>query len=283
MKLEIQDAIRDLVPPEQLLVILDVVDTLSEKDYVLALDELNTVLMLADDMADSSMLVARINDVLHYAMTYCLNEHDIVMTDDAPLNVRHAVYKTIIYLPQYIIPSDIANLFQAGYDNIETIAQLVPYFTYLETHDVIEHIESVEDQCIAELRSQIQLKLSTQGEYSGERIPVERIRAINKLIATNGREKFTMLLELSDAGVRVGRPYDELLNISFEQLESRNPLEAASELVGLAFFSDLPLDGIWRKIDVGLDEYTDNPMERRIMLDEIANIKRNVGNLDETT
>ena len=83
-----------------------------------------------------------------------------------------------------------------------------------------------------------------------------------------------MMLELASAGVRIGRPYDELITMSFEGLESKNPVEAAGQLVGLAFFSDLPLDGLWRKIDVSLDEYTDNPMERRFMLDEIMTIKR---------
>lgn len=282
MRLEIQDAIQDLVTPETLSVMLDVVDTLTEKDYVLALDELNAVLMLADSMADSSMLVGRINDVLHYAITYCLNDYDIVMTDDAPLKVRHDIYKSLIYLPLYIIPEDLAKVFQADYDNVEVIAQLVQYFSDLTPDQVVDYIDSVATTTIDSLQQQITDKLAISGEYAGTRVDVERIRVINKLISTNERAKFSMMLELADAGVRVGRNYDELITMSFESLESRNAVEAAGQMVGLAFFSDLPLNGIWRKIDASLDEYTDNPMERRMMLDEIATIKRNVGTLDET-
>ena len=282
MRLEIQDAIQDLVTPETLMVILDVVDTLLEKGYALALDELNQVLMLADDNCDSAMLVGRINDVLHYALTYALGEYGITMLPDAPLKEMHDVYKTLIYLPHYIIPSDIAHVFQGEYDTVETIAHLTPFFTMLTAEQIEPHIESVSIECIDTLQKLIDTKLATQTEALDERAPVERIKVINRLLATNDRAKFSMMLELADAGVRVGRSYDELIGLSFEGLEGKNPVEAAGQMVGLAFFSDLPLGGIWRQIDVSLDEYTDNPMERRFMLDEIATIKRNVGNLDET-
>lgn len=282
MKLEIQNAIQDIVTPETLMVILDVVETLLEKDYGLALDEINQVLMMADDNCDSSMLVGRISDILFYAMSYVLNDYGIIMNQGAPLKVLHEIYKTLIYIPLYIIPSDIAHMFQADYDNIETIAQLVPYFSDLAPDDIEPHIDSITTECIDTLSKAIDAKLATQTEFVGVRTPTERIKTINRLLASNDRNKFSMMLELANAGVRIGRPYDELITMSFEGLESKNPVEAAGQLVGLAFFSDLPLDGLWRKIDVSLDEYTDNPMERRFMLDEIMTIKRNLGELNET-
>lgn len=58
MKLELQQVLEPLVTPEYLQTILDIVQTLEEKDYVLALDELNTVVMIADDYADNTMLVS---------------------------------------------------------------------------------------------------------------------------------------------------------------------------------------------------------------------------------
>lgn len=282
MKLEIQDAIQDLVTPETLSVILDVVETLTVKDYALALDELNQILMLADDNCDSAMLVGRINDCLFYAMTYVLNDYGIIMREGAPLKVLHDIYQTLIYIPQYIIPGDIAHMLEADYDTVETIGKLVPYFTSMDADDVIDHIDSVSIECIDEIGKQITAKLAVQTEYVGERTPIERIKLINRLLATNGREKFSMMLELADAGVRIGRPYDELITMSFESIEGKNAVEAAGQMVGLAFFSDLPADGIWRKIDTSLDEYTDNPMERRFMLDEIMVIKRNLGDINET-
>lgn len=282
MKLEVQEAIQDLVTPETLMVTLDVIDTLTEKGYELALDELNQVLMLADDNCDSAMLVGRINDILYYAMTYVLNDHGIIMLPEATLKVMHDVYKTLIYIPQYIIPTDIAHILQADYDTVETIAQLVPYFTDLESHHVEPVIDTVSIECITELQKIIDTKLSTTTEYVGVPVPVERIKVLNRLIATNEAGKFSMMLELADAGVRVGRPYDDLISMSFESLEGKNAVEAAAQMVGLAFFSDLPIAGIWRAIDVSLDEYTDNPMERRFMLEEIVTIKRNLGELNET-
>lgn len=283
MKLEIQEALSSLVPPEQMQIISDIVDTLLEKDYVLALDELNTVLMIADDDADSTMLVGRVNDILTYAMAYCLNDFSIVVADGTSLALMHAIYKTLLYIPEYIIPDDLFHIFESNYDNNETIAQLVPYFTEFEADTIAEVIESVGDDIIAYLRGLIDNKMQVLGTATTLRIPVERIKVINRLLSTNESGKFSMILELANAGVRVGRPYDELLSISFESLESKNPVEAAAQMVGLAFFSDTPLDGLWRKVDASLDEYTDNPMERRYMLEEITAIKRNVGNINETT
>lgn len=281
MKLEIQEAIQSLVPPEQLLVILDTVDLLLEQDYVLALDELNTVLMIADDNADSAMLVARINDILTYALNYILTEHGVSVHDEAPLATRLAVANTILLIPLYLIPDDLAHIFQQGYDNEETLAKLVAFFSTQHEDEVLEAIESVDPHALNVIRQSIDERIRTMGQYVGTRIPAERIRVINRLIKTSGREKFSMMLELADAGVRVGRPYDELLNLSFESLESRNPEQAASQLVGLAFFSDMPLQGIWPKLEASLDEFTDNPMERRMMSEEFTVIKRNLGEIHE--
>lgn len=283
MKLEIQDAISSLVPPEQLSVILDVVDVLLEQDYILALDEINTVLMLADDNADSSMLVARINDILTYALNYMLNDRDVVVSDEASLGIRLAVVNTLLYIPRYIIPDDLAHIFQQNYDGIETMANLVAFFSTYQVDDLIESIESVGDTTLAYIRKSVDDRLQVMGEFQGGRIPVERIRVINKLVQTNGRERFSMMLELANAGVRVGRPFDDLINISFENLEARNPSDAACQMVGLAFFSDLPLESIWTKLDTSLNDYTDNPMERKLMVDEFVDIKRKLGDFNETT
>lgn len=283
MKLEIQDAISSLVPPEQLTVILDTVNLLLEQDYVLALDELNTVLMIADDDADSSMLVGRINDVLMYALNYMLNDRDISVVDETDLGVRLAIINTLTNIPLYIIPDDLAHIFQQNYDDIETLARLVAFFTNYHVDDLIDVIIGVGDTTLAYLHSEITERIRTMGEYIGSRIPTERIKVINLLLSTNGREKFSMMLELANAGVRVGRSFDELLQISFEGLESRNPEEAASQLVGLAFLSDVPLDVIWSKLNMSLDDYTDNPMERKLMLDEFTYIKRKLGDINEIT
>lgn len=283
MKHEIQEAISSLVPPEQLAVILDVVDTLLDQDYVLALDELNTVLMIADDNADSAMLVARINDVMTYALNYILNEREVVVSDDATLGLRLAVVNALLYIPRYIIPDDLAHVFQQNYDDIETMAQLVAFFSLYDVDELIAHIESVGDNALAFIRKSIDERIQVMGEYHGTRPPTERIKVINQLIRTNGRDRFSMMLELADAGVRVGRNYDDLINISFEGLESRNPAEAASQMAGLAFFSDIPLASIWNKLDTSLDDYTDNPMERKLMLDEFADIKLKLGELNENT
>lgn len=283
MKLEIQDAISSLVTPQQLASILDVVDTLLEQDYILALDEINTVLMLADDNSDSSMLVSRIMDILTYALNYMLNDRDVVVSDDASLGIRLAVVNTLLYIPRYIIPDDLAHIFQQNYDDVETMANLVAFFSTYNIDDLIEVIESAGDTTLAYLRTSIDERIRVMGEYQGGRIPVERIRVINKLVQTNSRERFSMMLELANAGVRVGRPFDDLINISFEGLESRNPSDAASQMAGLAFFSDLPLESIWTKLDTSLNDYTDNPMERKLMLDEFIEIKRNLGDINEIT
>lgn len=280
MKLEIQDAIQSLITPEQLAVILDAVELLLEKDYGTALDELNTVLMIADDDADSTMLVGRIMDILTYATNFILNNHDIIVSDDAPLAVRVAVINAIHYIPLYIIPDDLAHIFQQQYDSVETLAQIVAFFSDFMADDLIEYINDVGDNILAYLKTVVDTRVQLQGEAIGLRSPVDRIRIINRLVQTVGKEKFSMMLELANAGVRVGRSYDELLHISFENLESRSPDDAAAQMVGLAFFSDMPLPTIWSKLNLTLDDYTDNPMERKLMTDEIHEIRRKLGDLN---
>lgn len=283
MKLEIQEAVSPLVPPEQLDMILFAVDTLLEQDYVLALDELNTVLMIADDYADSAMLVSRINDVLTYALNYMLNDRGVTVSDEASLGIRLAVVNALLYIPRYIIPDDLAHIFQQNYDDVETMSQLVAFFSNYDSETLMSYIESVDDSALAYIRKSIDERIQVMGEYQGSRLPKERIKVINQLIRTNGTDRFSMMLELANAGVRVGRSYDELITISFEGLESRNPSDAASQMVGLAFFSDIPIRSIWNKLDSSLDEYTDNPMERKLMLDEFTDIKRKLGDINEDT
>lgn len=283
MKLEIQDAIQSLVTPETLAVILDTVETLLEQDYVLALDELNTVLMIADDNADSAMLVGRIMDILTYALNFILNNRQVVVSDDAPLAIRLAVVNTLLYIPLYVIPEDLAHIFQQNYDDVETMAELVAFFSVYDAGRLIDYIEEAGDETLSYMKNQINQRIQTMGEASGIRPPVERIKVINRLLRTVDRSKFSMMLELANAGVRVGRSYDELLTMSFEGLESRNPTEAAAQMVGLAFFSDMPLPSLWAKLNVTLDDYTDNPMERKLMVDEISDIRHKLGDLNAVT
>lgn len=279
MKEEIRKVLEHLILEEQLEVILDIVDTLLSLDYELALDELSAVIMMADDHADSAMLVERINDILRIALDYILGSYEVEMTDEATLPQRHAVVKTLVGIPLYILPDDISAVIEAEYDNRETLAHIVTMFERIDVDEVLETILSISQGAFDSIRTTIRDIMAVRGVAETSETPIERIRQINQVVNALGRDKVSMMLELANAGVRVGRPLDSLLEISFEALESNNIVDATYQMIGLIWLSDVPLDKMHQTVIKTLSEYTENTFEYGLMLDAYTDYRKQVGEL----
>lgn len=266
MKEEIRKVLENLILNEQLEVILDIVDTLLSLNYEAALDEIAQIIMLADDYADMSMLVERINDILRAAMDYILTSYEVTLSDDATAFQRHAVIKALVGIPLYILPEDISKVIESEYDNEETLAHIVTMFEVIDIDEILEHIINISQGSFDNIKSTIQQRTLVRGVSNENISDVDRVRNVNKLISIFGKDKLKLIIELSNAGVRIGRPLDQLLNMSFEALEKLNVEDATMELIGLVWFSDTPDSGINSAITNVLQEYTDNNMELSMMM-----------------
>lgn len=274
-------ALAPLVTPELLDIILDCVSTLETVNYDAALDELNTVIMIADSMADSAMLVSRVLDIIRVAQDQMLQSYQIELSDEATMENRHSVIQLLLNLPNYIIPEDIQTLMMGDYDNESLIAHLVPMFSQVDIEEIYPLVLRVDDALIASLRSMVNEKVMVRGISMEANSNAPRIRLINTAIARIGRDKFQLVLELANSGVRSDRPMRELLELSFDALDRMNCFDAAYELFGLALFSNCAISKIEFETQMAYDEYTDNDMERNTMLDEFRKIKLIMGNLNE--
>lgn len=266
MKEEIRKVLENLILNEQLEVILDIVDTLLSLNYEAALDEIAQIIMLADDYADMSMLVERINDILRAAMDYILTSYEVTLSDDATAFQRHAVIKALVGIPLYILPEDISKVIESEYDNEETLAHIVTMFELIDIDEILEHIINISQGSLDNIKSTILQRTLVRGVSNENLSNVDRVRSVNKLISIFGKDKLKLLIELSNSGVRIGRPIEQLLSLSFEALEKLNVEDATMELIGLVWFSDTAEDSINSTIIKVIQDYTDNNMELSMMM-----------------
>lgn len=282
MQEQLDSVLTPLMTDERKEVILDCVLSFEEIDYGAALDELQQVIAIADDMADMSMLLARIDDIIRIGHESILMAHDIKIADEATQAQRQAIVKTILSLQYYILPDQIQLLLQGNFDCEEILAHLVPMFENVSFDEILPLVIEVSPTFIKALVGLIDKELQVRGHVDEYLAPVSRIRLLNQLVTRVGRHHFSMMLELSESGMRVGHDWIELLNNSLEALDSKNAQEAAYEMVGLAFFSNTPLPQLYQTVKLSLDEYTDNAMERNIMENVIRDIEKVMGSLNET-
>lgn len=277
MKEEIRKVLEDLILIDQLEIILDIVDTLLSLNYELALDEITAVIMMADDYADSAMLVSRIHDILRTALEYILGSYEVTVADEATDFQRHAIVKALVGIPLYILPDDISKIIESEYDNEETLAHIVPLFEEISVDEILDVILHINQGAFDNIKTTIANILSVRGVAETINVPVERIRQINRIIKVMGADKVSLILELANAGVRVGRPLDSLLEISFEALEQRNVEDATFEIIGLVWFSDTPEDQVNVTVNKLLNEYTENNMELALMVRAFSDFRNLMG------
>jgi len=277
MNEEIRKVFEDLILEEQLEIILDIVDTLLSLDYGLALDEITAVIMMADDYADMPMLVERINDILRIALDYILGTYEVIVADEATAFQRHAVVKALIGIPLYILPDDISKIIEAEYDNEETLAHIVTMFERISVDEVLDVITHISEGSFENIKTTIADIMSIRGIAETSEVPIDRIKQINKIIAVVGADRVSLMMELANAGVRVGRDLDKLMEISFESLESHNPVDATFQIIGLVWFSNVETEQVPVTIRRLINEYTDNNMELGMMMKAYSEFRMLMG------
>ncbi|MNV56945.1 hypothetical protein D3C71_1492540 [compost metagenome] len=120
------------------------------------------------------------------------------------------------------------------------------------------------------MREEIERQVRYRGLEDAEVSSVQRVKMVNDYIRVCGAETFSMLLDLSQSGVRIGtREISSLIQQSLEALDRKEPEHAALEIFGLVLMSNTPVPEIEKKVRDLIGDYTDNNMDNSRMLESV--------------
>jgi hypothetical protein len=261
-----------LITEERKEVLLDCVASFEEMDYSVALDELHMVCEIQDGLSDNAMLLGRLDDIIHIAHHTLFREHQIQVDPEATQAQCQAIVRTLTSLEHYILPDQIAQVLDGGFDNEAIFAHLVPLVSEFVFEDIEPLILFVSDPLIEAISSLIRERMRLYGLADYAVPDVSKIRYINQCLQRVGKDRMSLIVELSNSGVRAGRPLPELMGLSLDALDRLNPVEAAFQLLGLVVFSDTPVEQTKSTVIDLIEDYTENLLEQRLMENELLGV-----------
>jgi hypothetical protein len=265
MKDYLDSILTPLITDERKEVLIDCVVTLEHINYETAIDEIQQVCEIQSGISDNAMLLSRLDDVIHYAHNQIFIQHNLVVSTEATQEQRQAIVKALTEFDHYIIPDQIVLLMGGQHTNEEIIAHMVPMFTRLKFDQIIDYIQTVDDVLIQAIARTLEARMAARGAIEAPLAPVSRIRLINRVVARVGRERFSMVFDLSDAGLRVGAAIDNLYQLAVDGLDRLDPAAAAYEIFGLVLFSDVPLADIANHTNTLITDYQEDTAALRTM------------------
>ncbi len=267
MQYILDSVLTPLITEERKGLILSCVASLESLDYQAALDELQQVVEIQDGLSDNGMLLARIDDVIWNAHETIFKNHEIEVSAEATQEIRQAIVDVLANFNRYIVPDQLLMLFEGGFMPDEVLAQMVQLFTAVKFDEAWPMIGNVSPQLMNTMREEIERQVRYRGLEDTDVTPVRRVKMVNDYIRVVGQDTFSMLLDLSNSGVRIGtRDIAGLVQQSLEALDRKDPEVAALELFGLVLMSNVPVEEIDKKIRELIADYSDNNMDTTRML-----------------
>lgn len=267
MQYILDSVLTPLITEERKELILSCVASLESLDYQAALDELQQVVEIQDGLSDNGMLLARIDDVIWNAHETIFKNHEIEVSAEATQEIRQAIVDVLANFNRYIVPDQLLMLFEGGFMPDEVLAQMVQLFTSVKFDEAWPMIGNVSPQLMNTMREEIERQVRYRGLEDTDVTPVRRVKMVNDYIRVVGQDTFSMLLDLSNSGVRIGtRDIAGLVQQSLEALDRKDPEVAALELFGLVLMSNVPVEEIDKKIRELIADYSDNNMDTTRML-----------------
>ena len=267
MQYILDSVLTPLITEERKELILSCVASLESLDYQAALDELQQVVEIQDGLSDNGMLLARIDDVIWNAHETIFKNHEIEVSAEATQEIRQAIVDVLANFNRYIVPDQLLMLFEGGFMPDEVLAQMVQLFTAVKFDEAWPMIGNVSPQLMNTMREEIERQVRYRGLEDTDVTPVRRVKMVNDYIRVVGQDTFSMLLDLSNSGVRIGtRDITDLVQQSLEALDRKDPEVAALELFGLVLMSNVPVEEIDKKIRELIADYSDNNMDTTRML-----------------
>lgn len=270
MQFIIDSVLTPLITEERKDVILSCVASLESLDYQAALDELHQVVEMSSGICDNAMLVSRIDDVIWNAHETIFKQHEVQVSAEATQEVRQAVVEVLANFDKYVIPDQLLLLFEGGFMPEEILAHMCQLFTAVKMDEAWAEIQNVSPQLLNTMREEVERQVRYRGLEDASPTPIERVRMVNGYIRMFGAETFSMMLDLSRNGVRIGtREISALIQQSLEALDRKEPEHAALEIFGLVLLSTTPVTEIARKVRDLIGDYTDNNIDNSRMLETI--------------
>lgn len=267
MQYILDSVLTPLITEERKELILSCVASLESLDYQAALDELQQVVEIQDGLSDNGMLLARIDDVIWNAHETIFKNHEIEVSAEATQEIRQAIVDVLANFNRYIVPDQLLMLFEGGFMPDEVLAQMVQLFTAVKFDEAWPMIGNVSPQLMNTMREEIERQVRYRGLEDTDVTPVRRVKMVNDYIRVVGQDTFSMLLDLSNSGVRIGtRDIAGLVQQSLEALDRKDPEVAALDLFGLVLMSNVPVEEIDKKIRELIADYSDNNMDTTRML-----------------
>lgn len=284
MRAWMDSVLTPLITPERKEIMLDVIVSLEQLNYETALDEIQQVVEMSGSFCDNAMLLARIDDVIFTAHETIFKQHMLKISADASMLVRKSVVDMLMGLNVYIMPEHVLGLFEAELTAEEIISEICELFTEVQADEVWPHIEWVDPALLTAIKNEVKARVMYREEAVDPTVHHNRIKLLNKLFIMVGRDKFSLVNELTNNGVRVGAVnFTSLLLQSLESIERRPLSERAVETLGLAILSDLPLEKLDRTMRVAIDDLSDGGMGVADMLATIKPLLAEVSKLNEST
>lgn len=249
--------ITPLVTPERRDVILGCINTFTEIGYEAVLDDINECIGMQDGISDNAILLDRIDSVITIAQDAILRTHEITVSPQATTVQKQAIVEAVVNVGNYILPEQIKLLFNGEFDNTQILGQLVPMFgleSYDEIHPLIEDVsESFIERLIAQIEATLQVDQTTEDYIQ----PVSKVATLNRAFGTWGKDNFSIIVNLSNAGMRIGAEFDLLYNLTAVTVSELEVDKVILEIFGIAMFSNIPKSKIWVELDRMIVDYAD--------------------------
>ncbi|MNC16937.1 hypothetical protein D3C87_1051650 [compost metagenome] len=270
MQFIIDSVLTPLITEERKEVILSCVASLESLDYQAALDELHQVVEMSDGTVDNATMIARIDDVIWNAHETIFKQHEVQVSNEATQEIRQSIVEVLSNFNKYVIPDQLLMLFEGEFMPEEILAHMCQLFTSVKMDEVWPEIKDVSPNLLRTMREEIERQVRYRGLEDAEVSSVQRVKMVNDYIRVCGAETFSMLLDLSQSGVRIGtREISSLIQQSLEALDRKEPEHAALEIFGLVLMSNTPVPEIEKKVRDLIGDYTDNNMDNSRMLESV--------------
>ncbi len=271
----IDNFLESRVSPERREVVVECVASLEEMNYTAALDELNSILLISDDI-DTLNTLGRIEAVIDTAQSHFINTYGILLIPGLSQYNKQFIVKCLANLEYYILPDQIELLLMGDYDNETILAKLVELLEGFDSEELIGNIHTVPDSFVDGLKALVKEQLMLRASVEEYTTPVSRIRLINKLMGAFSREHFSIALELIESGKRIGSALRPLIDDHIGILDTLTPEQLAYQMTGLVFISDVVTDELDKAITEELEGFSDIAYEKKVMLETFRLIQNTV-------
>lgn len=230
-------------------------------------------LLMLDEPTDAGGTLESIVDLTKSLQHEILKQHEIVLNEDASLDMLTLFVNGVLDITNYEDKNTIYDTTIMGGLPEEIYAELMAIVTDKDVEDLMINISSVSIALINRIRSMSTSTLIEEENNDDDIIEKQKhIDIFNRFIGLAGTKELEIVKLVTEAGISIGYPFSVYVGIIGRNLEAMSTTKAARELLGMALLS---FDGIDRPRTV-IKDHIDNYISN---IDNITKIDVEIGNL----